>query len=107
MCPEWKNNFMAFYDWALSNGYSDELTIDRINYDGDYEPSNCRWADWIVQGNNRSSNVNVIYAGETHTVSEWSRILSIRMGTIYSRRKKGWGFEKIFSTPVRSCANKK
>ena len=107
VCDEWKKDFTSFYNWALSNGYSDELTIDRIDYDGDYEPSNCRWADWIVQGNNRSSNVNVIYAGETHTVSEWSRILSIRMGTIYSRRKKGWSFEKIFSTPVRSYVNNK
>lgn len=53
VCDEWRNNFQAFYDWAMSNGYRDDLTIDRINNDGNYEPSNCRWTTNIVQANNR------------------------------------------------------
>lgn len=43
ICEEWLNDFQAFYDWAMANGYADNLTIDRINNDGNYEPSNCQW----------------------------------------------------------------
>lgn len=53
MCEEWKNDFMSFYNWAINNGYNDELTIDRINVNGNYEPSNCRWATLKEQVHNR------------------------------------------------------
>ena len=55
VCDEWLKNFDSFYIWAINNGYSDGLTIDRIDYNGIYEPSNCRWVDYITQGNNRST----------------------------------------------------
>lgn len=61
ICDEWRDNFQAFYDWAISNGYDDNLTIDRINNDGNYEPSNCQWVDTRTQNRNRSSNVIVEY----------------------------------------------
>lgn len=64
VCEEW-NNFEHFRDWAFANGYQDDLTINRINPCGNYEPSNCRWVSQKIQQNNRSNNVYLTYKGET------------------------------------------
>lgn len=59
VCEEWKEDFISFYKWASRNGYKKGLTLDRINNNGDYKPSNCRWVDAQTQANNRRSNVYV------------------------------------------------
>lgn len=83
VCEEWNNDILAFYKWAMDNGYQDDLTLDRINVNGNYEPSNCRWTDRKTQSNNTRFNNHVLYNGETYTLSELSRELGVSINTIY------------------------
>lgn len=99
VCDEWKN-FDNFYKWAMENGYSDNLTIDRINYNGNYEPSNCRWAGIITQANNTRRNFYIEYQGETHTLAEWSRIIGFKYDLVKHRLYNGWDFETAIKTPI-------
>lgn len=71
ICEEWIHDFSKFQTWALSNGYSDELTIDRINVNGNYEPANCRWATIKEQANNKTNNLYITENGKTQTLAEW------------------------------------
>ena len=96
ICDEWKDNYPAFREWSISNGYSDELSIDRIDNDKGYAPDNCRWTTAKVQGNNTRVNHRVTYKGETHTLSEWSDITGIDDNRIGQRLKKGLPLEKVF-----------
>ena len=84
VCEEWLS-FDNFKSWALENGYSDELTIDRIDNNGNYCPQNCRWADRFQQANNTSTNRHLTYNGRTMTFSEWARELGIYNTTLYRR----------------------
>lgn len=77
ICDEWLNSFKEFKDWTLANGYSDELTIDRIDYNGNYEPSNCRWVTMKEQPNNTSKNKYLTYKGRTQTLSQWCDELNL------------------------------
>lgn len=86
--PSW-DDFETFRDWALANGYTDELSIDRMNNESGYYPDNCRWTDIITQENNRRSNRYFSYSGETHTIAEWSRILNAKYHTLYRRILRG------------------
>lgn len=101
VCDEWDNSYQEFMDWALRNGYSDDLTIDRIDVDGWYTPSNCRWVSMREQANNRTTSKYITYNGETHTISEWSRITAIRYSTIYYRVCHGWDAERIFADSTK------
>lgn len=107
VCDEWKNDFKEFYDWSISHGYSDKLTIDRINNNGNYEPSNCRWVDMFVQGNNSRHNHMIEFNCEKHSLSEWSRILGISRHNLNNRiNTYGWSVERALTTPVRKGENK-
>lgn len=101
VCPEWRNDFLKFYEWCMSSGYQEGLTIDRIDNNGDYSPDNCRWATKIQQDNNRRNNKFISYNGETHTLAEWNRICGFTRGTIDGRLSKGWSVERAITTPIK------
>lgn len=88
VCDEWENNYIAFYNWAMSNGYSDDLTIDRINNDENYTPDNCRWATNKEQCNNRSTNINITIGNSTKTLAEWCEIFNLDYVKIHARYER-------------------
>ena len=107
VCNEWLESFETFKEWALANGYQDNLSIDRIDVNGNYEPSNCRWTTLKQQANNKTDSFFVEYNGVTHTLKEWSEILNINYRTLFSRiRQSKWSIEKAFTTPVRNHQRK-
>jgi len=101
ICDDW-SDFTTFREWASSSGYSDELSIDRIDVNGDYEPSNCRWSTPKAQSRNKTNNRTISYMGETRILTEWSDITGIHFRTILSRLKSGWGHDLVLSLPVRA-----
>lgn len=100
VCEEW-NAFETFRDWAFQNGYDDSLTIDRIDVDGNYEPSNCRWVTMKAQQNNKRNNHVIDFNGEKHTITEWSEITGIGKTTIKERLNMGWTIEETLTKPAR------
>lgn len=102
MCAEWKDNFKAFYDWSMENGYKENLTIDRINNDGNYEPDNCRWVTDKKQANNRNNNKNFTLNNETKTLTEWCEHFNINYRTVQDRLKRGWSIKRALTEPVQS-----
>ena len=90
MCEEWKNNFIKFKDWAIKNGYRDNLTIDRIDVNKDYSPENCRWATIKEQNNNKRNTIKINLYGETNTVRYFADKYNISANTIRDRSKKSY-----------------
>lgn len=77
VCDEWLNDFMSFYNWAYANGYNDDLTIDRIDNNGNYEPNNCRWVDNTTQANNKRTTKYLTYNNKTQSMKQWANELDI------------------------------
>lgn len=96
VCKQWMR-FESFYKWAMANGYSDALTIDRKNGDKDYTPSNCRWATTKEQATNKKTNRRVTCDGKNLTISEWSEITKIPSFTIIDRLNRGWPVHKALT----------
>jgi hypothetical protein len=102
VCPEWKNDYRNFYDWAMANGYKEGLSIDRINNNGNYEPDNCRWATWSEQSINKRTNRLVTYKGETKPAGEWGRIFGINSDVLYQRLSNGWPVERVLTEATKT-----
>lgn len=108
VCDEWKDNFQAFYDWAMANGYSDDLTIDRKDNDKGYSPDNCRWTTNLIQGNNSRHNHTVTYQGKTQSLSDWARTLGVSFHLLSNRiNHYGWSVERAFTTPKGNQGRRK
>lgn len=108
ICSEWKDDFQAFYDWAMSHGYSDNLSIDRADDDKGYYPENCRWATALEQQNNTRFNRKITYEGRTLSVARWADELGMPYTTLYGRLTAGWDLEKALFYPVdKSKSSKK
>lgn len=103
ICSEWlgENGFNNFYKWSISHGYADDLTIDRIDNDGNYEPENCRWTSLLVQANNTRKNVYITYNGKTQSLPDWCRELDLEYSMIYVRYRRKWNVERMFNQPKR------
>lgn len=99
VCDEWKEDFNAFYEWAVQNGYSDDLTIDRIDNDKGYSPDNCRWATQEEQARNRKSNIKITIGNATKTLKEWCEIfeLDYRKINMRYRRNNYRGIDDLFN----------
>lgn len=98
VCEEWLSDFMNFYNWAISNGWEVGLTIDRIRVNGNYEPSNCRWADSDIQANNKRNSVFITYNDEVKTISQWAKVFNIPAYLIGQRLKRNWPVNMLFTT---------
>ena len=103
MCPEWadkKTGYRTFEKWAIEHGYKQGLSIDRINNDGDYEPSNCRWATNYEQSNNKRTNHIITVNDKQYTLRQAQDTFGIHSDRIRARLKAGWSTEEAVFTPV-------
>jgi hypothetical protein len=103
ICEEWlskDNGFIRFYDWAIANGYSDKLTVDRINVNGNYEPSNCKWSTSEEQSLNKRNNHNIEINGEIKPLKDWCNIYNVNYKTAVYRLTHGWDKVKAVTTPA-------
>ncbi len=88
ICDEWNESFLSFYNWAMENGYDDRLTIDRVDNDGGYSPSNCRWVSNQEQSRNRRSNINIKIGNVTKTLTEWCEIFDLPFNRVNARYRR-------------------
>lgn len=103
ICNEWLNDFETFRNWSLSNGYSDDLTLDRIDNNGNYEPNNCRWVSNSEQQHNKRTNRMITFHGETKTLTQWAREKGLSVKSLETRLGRcRWDLEKALTTPMKT-----
>ena len=101
VCSQWVQNFEAFFNWAIDNGYNDDLTLDRIDNNKGYSPDNCRWATPKEQSNNVSRNRLVTFNGETRNITQWREYLGLSKATVDYRLCHGWTPEEALGLVPR------
>lgn len=89
VCKEWENDFTAFYNWSMENGYKQGLSIDRIDFNGNYEPTNCRWIPLAAQQRNKRDTVRVTVNGISKPLQEWSEISGVSSSALRERYRTG------------------
>lgn len=107
ICKDWLNDFISFYDWAVKNGYKENLTIDRIDVNGNYDPSNCRWISQKEQSKNTTKNKYFTYNGVTKIISDWAKEFDIPITTLLRRIKQNRPVEEIFYKGDLKCKKTK
>lgn len=105
VCEEWRSSFLVFYNWATESGYRPDLSIDRIDNNGNYEPGNCHWASDSLQANNKSNNLMVAFRGKLFTLSELSKTSGINYGALKARIRRDWTAERAISLLPRIGRN--
>lgn len=105
---EW-HDFVPFMEWAMENGYTDELVLDRLDSDKDYEPDNCRWVTEEVNslravsertGKPVKGNRDITYNGKTQTIKEWAEEYNIPYRNLYNRLRFDWDMERALTQPI-------
>ena len=106
ICDEWLLSFENFFDWAINNGYNENLTIDRIDSEKEYSPDNCKWSTKKEQAYNRSISVKLTLNGRTMYMTEWAEELEIDKKILSWRYNNGWSDEEILTRPRDYKENK-
>ena len=100
VCDEWQNNYLSFKEWALNNGYADDLSIERIDYNKGYNPENCTWIPMPEQSKNRRMCNFITINGITHIQADWAREYGISPNCLSYRLNHGWDLEEALNTPA-------
>lgn len=101
VCDEW-SRYEPFRGWALGNGYADELTIDRIDNDGNYNPKNCKWSTCLEQGSNKRNNIYHEIDGDVKTITCWARMFNIKPKIVFGRIYRGWTHNEALELQPRN-----
>lgn len=106
ICDEWKNSYQSFKEWAFKTGYKEELTLDRIDNNGDYSPENCRWVDRKIQCRNRRKTLFVEVNGDKIPLKEFTDKNKLNYDTIRNRLKyKNWDMNMVVKEPLKTYPN--
>lgn len=105
ICEQWlgKDGFINFYNWAMDNGFNENLSIERIDVNGNYEPDNCKWITMAEQAKNKTTTIKVKYKNNFLTLIELCEKLNLNYKTIWSRIHNGWDIDKAITQPIRQA----